>query len=98
MLALLKRFAVFASITQAEQIKNIFEGLADPILAIDDYDELVLANHSAEEIFQFNTENSEIRALSQIVHCQKLIDLLTSVRQRKIIGTRSEEIEIVQAR
>ena len=84
------------SMTQAEQIKNIFEGLSDPILAIDDYDELVLANHCAEEIFHFDTEKTEIRALGQIVHCQKLIDLLTSVRQRKVIGTRSEEIEIIQ--
>jgi two-component system, OmpR family, phosphate regulon sensor histidine kinase PhoR len=85
------------SVTQAEQIKNIFEGLSDPILAIDDYDELMLANHSAEEIFHFDAEKVETRALGHIVRCQKLIDLLTSVRQRKIIGTRSEDIEIVQA-
>ncbi|MGA2799425.1 MAG: PAS domain-containing protein, partial [Thermoguttaceae bacterium] len=82
------------AVNRAEQIKNIFEGLADPILAIDGYDELVLANHSAEEIFHFETEKIEIRALDKIVRCQKLIDLLASVRQRKMTGSRSEEIEL----
>lgn len=82
------------AISQAEQIKNIFEGLTDPILVIDDYDELLLANHSAEEIFHFKTEKIETRALKKIVRCQKLIDLLTCIRQRKIIGARSEDIEL----
>ena len=72
------------AVTRAEQIKNIFEGLADPILAIDEYDELVLANHSAEEIFHFDSEKIETRALGKIVHCQKLIDLLASVKHRKM--------------
>ena len=84
------------AMAQAEQIKNIFEGLTDPILAIDDYDELVLANRSAEEMFNFDAEKTEKRAISQIVRCQELIDLLTSVRQRKITGARSEEIEIAR--
>ena len=79
---------------QAEQIKNIFEGLTDPILAIDNYGELMLANHSATEMFCLDTDNTETRALRQIVHCQKLIDLLTSVKQRKSAFSRSEEIEI----
>ncbi len=82
------------AITQAEQIKTIFEGLADPILAVDDYDELLLANRSAEAIFHFEADKSETRALRQIVRCQKLVDLLSSVRQRKNIGARSEEIEL----
>ena len=41
------------AVSRAEQIKTIFEGLADPILAIDEYDELVLANHSAEDDISF---------------------------------------------
>jgi len=84
----------FQTMVQAEQIKNIFKGLADPILVINDYDELVLANESAEKIFHFEAENTQTRALRQIVKCQKLIDLLTSVRQRKTKGAHSEEIEI----
>ena len=76
------------AVKQAEQIKNIFEGLTDPILAVDEYGELALANRSAEEIFHFDAENTETKALDNIVRCQKLIDLLTTVRQRKISGAR----------
>jgi two-component system phosphate regulon sensor histidine kinase PhoR len=79
---------------QTEQIKSIFSGLAEPILAIDDYDELVLANRSAEELFQFHAQDSETRALAQLVRCQKLVDLLTTACHRKTSATRSDEIEI----
>ena len=40
---------------EADRIKAILAGLADPILAIDDFDELVLANRSAEVLFSFET-------------------------------------------
>ena len=68
---------------QAEQIRQILSGLADPILAIDDYDEIVLANRSAEELFHLDGEKAETKALEQLVHCQRLVQLLTSTRQRK---------------
>jgi two-component system phosphate regulon sensor histidine kinase PhoR len=84
------------AMAQVEQIRDIFQGLTDPILAVDDYGELVLANRSAEEMFNIDVEKTEKRAINQIVRCQKLIDLLTSVRQRKITGARSEEIEIAR--
>lgn len=82
---------------QAEQIKQILSGLADPIIAIDDYDEIVLANRSAEELFDIQPENAETRALAQLVHCQKLVQLLTSTRQRKAAVHRTDEVEITAA-
>jgi two-component system phosphate regulon sensor histidine kinase PhoR len=85
------------AVNQAEHIKNIFAGLADPILAVDDYDEIVLANQSAEKMFHFEQKKSEERALRQILQCEKLVELLTGVRQRKKVSTRSEELEIACA-
>lgn len=82
---------------QAEQIRSILSGLADPILVIDDYDELVLANHSAERLFQIDSEKVETRALRQLVRCQKLVQLLSSTRQRKASAHRTDEIEIADA-
>ena len=79
---------------QLEHIKAIFSGLGDPILAINEYDELVLANSSAEELFQFDIQNAETRALAQLVHCQKLTNLLTTTCHRKTHSTRTDEIEI----
>ena len=80
--------------TQAEQIRQILSGLADPILAIDDYDEVVLANRSAEELFRIKFEKTESRAIGQIIHCQKLVQLLTSTRRRKAAVHRTDELEI----
>ena len=82
---------------QAEHVKQILSGLADPIIAIDDYDEIVLANRSAEELFDIQPESTERRALAQLVHCQKLVQLLTSTRQRKAAVHRTDEVEITDA-
>ncbi len=80
---------------RAEQIQAILSGLAEPILAIDDYDELVLANRSAEELLEFDAQESETRALAQLVHCQGLVKLLTSTCHRKTTTARTDEIEIL---
>ena len=83
------------AVTQAEQIKTILSGLAEPILAIDDYDELVLANRSAEELFRLEAGDAETRVLAQLVNCQRLVNLLTSTCHRKTASDRTDEVEIV---
>lgn len=80
--------------TQAGQIQAILSGLGEPILAIDEYDELVLANRSAEELFQLDVEHAETRALSQLISCEKLVKLLTTACHRKSPAVRADEIEI----
>ena len=79
---------------QAEQMRTIFSGLADPILVIDDYDEIVLINRSAEELFNIPNDKPEAKALQQLIHCQKLVQLLSSTRQRKAAVHRTDEVEI----
>ena len=83
------------AVEETEGIRRIFDGLADPILAIDDYEEVLLANRSAESLFHFDMERTETKALAQIVHCQKLVQLLNSTRQRKSATRRTDEIDIV---
>jgi two-component system, OmpR family, phosphate regulon sensor histidine kinase PhoR len=83
------------AVTEAEGIRRIFDGLADPILAIDDYEDVLLANRSAESLFQFDMQKSESKALARLVHCQKLVQLLASTRQRKTATRRTDEIDIV---
>ena len=79
---------------QAEQIKTILSGLAEPILAIDDYQELVLANRTAEELFQFDARDGATRVLDQLVRCQRLVELLTTAGHRKTPAARTEEVQI----
>jgi len=80
---------------QSQRIKGILSGLAEPILAMDDYGDLVLANQSAEQLFHFDLESAETRSLAELAHCQKLLDLLTTTAHRKMAGDRSDEIEIL---
>jgi two-component system phosphate regulon sensor histidine kinase PhoR len=83
--------------TRYEWIKDILGGLADPILAIDDDDEVALANPSAEALFGADAATSENRALARLLHCQKLVDLLTATSHRKAADARTDEIEILDA-
>ncbi len=80
--------------TQMEHAKAILSGLPEPILAIDAYNELVLANRTAEELFQLDTRDGENRALDQLVRCQELVELLTTACQRTTSGVRTDEIEL----
>ncbi|MEN6407022.1 MAG: ATP-binding protein [Thermoguttaceae bacterium] len=79
---------------ETEQIRQIFSGLADPILAVDQYDEIVLANPSAEQLFEIPTQRPESRALARLVRCEKLVQLLSATRQHKTTGHRTDEIEL----
>jgi len=85
------------AVAQCEQIKAIFSYLAEPILAVDDYNELLLANRSAEELFGFESAKVEDRALARVVQCQRLVDLLAGTASRKTPGSRTEELEITDA-
>ena len=82
----------------AEQgrIAQILEGLSEPVLAIDSYDELVLANSSADELFGIgmDDDSTEKRVLAQVVECQELVRLLTETRRRKTLTPRSAEVQL----
>jgi len=79
---------------QCERIRQILNGVSDPIVAIDGYDELLLANPAAEELFGFPHKPPEKRAIAQLVRCQRLVELLTSTNRRRASGYRVEELEI----
>ncbi len=78
---------------QYKRIEAILSGINDPIIAIDDYDELALANPKAERLFDFDSQSVENRALGNLLHCQKLVELLTSTSHRKTTGSRTEEFQ-----
>ena len=77
-----------------QQIKAILEGLDDPVIAIDTYDELMLANPSAEALLNIDCQDTEKRALAEVLRCQQLVDLLTETCHRETTDSRSDEIEI----
>ncbi|MHB1036960.1 MAG: ATP-binding protein [Pirellulales bacterium] len=79
---------------EAERVTAILAGLPEPVIAVDHYGELVLANPSAERLFNFDSARTEERALAHLVHCEKLIDLLTETRCRKTSAGRTGDIEV----
>lgn len=84
-----RRFAA-----ELDQFKRIFAGLPDPVLAVDQYNELLLANSRAEQLFQFNSAQSEERALDRLLNCERLVHLLTATTQHKSMGVRTDELEV----
>ena len=81
--------------TRTERIQAILAGITDPVVAIDGYDELVLANPGAEKLFQMELKSgAEHRALKQLLRCEQLVELLTDTRRRKTLTHRNLEIEI----
>jgi len=82
---------------RAERMTRILDGMADSVLAIDDADEVVLANRSAKDLLHIEPETAETRALARIVRCEKLVQLLSSTRQRNTAGWRTEDLEITDA-
>ena len=79
---------------QATRIVDVLDGLADPILAIDNCDEIVLANRSAQELLDIDADDTAARSLKQLERCDKLVQLLTAARQRKTASHRTDELEI----
>lgn len=79
---------------QRERVNAILSNLSEPVLAIDDYDELVLANRSAERLFGFDAGQVERRAIAELVRCERLIEVLGETRRRRAASNRTEELQI----
>ncbi len=77
-----------------DRIAAILENIDDPIVAVDEYDELLLANPSAEDLFRFDARRDEKQALASLIRCEELIELLNDTRRRKGSNQRSCELEI----
>ncbi len=83
---------------EGDRIKAILAGLAEPVLAIDEFEELVLANRSAELLFGFELDRAKDRAVGQLLPCRKLADLLVATSRHLSTAGRGEELEIAGAR
>ncbi len=83
---------------QAARVKAILARLPDPILAVDDLDELVLANPAAEALLDIDLTNAEDRAVGGVVRCQKLIELLTAACHHEAAANRTDELELLDDR
>lgn len=78
---------------EAERVRAILWQLVEPILVIDRYEELVLVNRAAAELF--GVDQSRLpQPLAQAIACPKLIELLSGAARHRAAAGRMAEIEI----
>ncbi len=77
-----------------EQIEAILAGLAEPVVAINAFDELILINPAVQSLFETDEKTAAGQPLVRVLHCELLVDLLTETRRRKSLMRRGE-IELI---
>jgi two-component system phosphate regulon sensor histidine kinase PhoR len=79
---------------ERDQLKEILSGLADPVVAVDSYGAVILANAPATKLLQIPATKTEHPALEQLTRCEELIELLTETRKRRACTGRTSEISL----
>lgn len=82
------------ALDEAECLRRILSNLGDPVLVVNAYDEVTLANPVAESLFSFELEGTEQRAVANLLACAQLVDLVLTTNHRETSGRRTDEIEI----
>jgi two-component system, OmpR family, phosphate regulon sensor histidine kinase PhoR len=80
-----------------EQIEAILAGLAEPVVAINAFDELILINPAAQSLFEVDEKAVVGQPLTQVLHCERLVALLIEARRRKALVRRGQ-IELIDDR
>jgi PAS domain-containing protein len=75
------------------QVTGILDGLTHPMIATNQFDEVILANQSARELFDFSLDEESPQPLANLVPSSDLVNLLTQTRKRKSPGLRQCELE-----
>jgi two-component system, OmpR family, phosphate regulon sensor histidine kinase PhoR len=81
-------------VAERDQLSEILAGLVDPVIAVDQFGEIVLANPSAERLLQFKLGGEVHPALEQLQRCEQLISLLGETRRRRATMHRSGEVAL----
>lgn len=81
-------------VAENERMGRILKVVSEPLLAVDSYDQILLANRAAEQLFGLADLPAEKRVLGQIQHCERLLSLIRDTSRRKSPTQRYEELEI----
>ncbi len=78
--------------TECQQLRDVFAGLSDPVVAVDPFGEVVLSNPSAQRLLGGDSDRSETQMLEQLSQCEELVGILTETRRRKGNTVRQTEV------
>ncbi len=76
-----------------ERLAATLASLTDPVLVIDEFDQLALSNPAAERLFAIQRAAAE-RGWTHQIRCEPLAALVAEARSRRRAGARSEEIQL----
>ena len=79
------------------RMSTILSGLADAILTVDSYGDLIFCNESAQQLFGVEFDANEKQPLSALIHCEPLIELLSDARRHRGSTLRRCELELIDA-
>jgi two-component system phosphate regulon sensor histidine kinase PhoR len=78
-----------------EQLETILGGLAEPVLAVNPFEELTLINSAAARLFALDEQSALGQPLAQMIKCPALVDLIADTLRRKAPTQRHGEIELI---
>ncbi len=67
---------------EKEQVETIVMSISDAVLVTNRFDELVLANRAAEELFEFGIEGARRKPIDQIAGDTALVRLIREIRSK----------------
>lgn len=80
------------SAAQRDQLTEILVGLADPIVAVDQFGDVIVASHTAEDLLGLHATDAAQPSLEQLQKCPELVTLLNETRRRKSPSQRQGEV------
>lgn len=79
---------------QCSQVKAILDSLAEPVIAVNHLDEVVLANPSAERLFGFDLDKTELREIRSLVPSADVREVLADTRSRGTVTQRRADVRL----
>ncbi len=78
---------------ERDQLKEILSGLNDPVVAVDSFGSVIVANAPATRLLHLPT-SAEHPALEQLNRCEELVNLLSETRKRRCNSNRTAEVKL----
>jgi len=78
-------------------IEHILSGISEPVLACDEYGDVIVANQAAQKLLGFDLETADTRMLRELSDCEAVLDLMEDTKRRRVASQRVSELELVDA-
>ncbi len=79
------------------QLTSVLDGLTHPMIATNQFDELLFANQSARTLFDFSLDEQSPQPLANLVPAPELVNLMCETRRRKSPAPRHFDLEWTDA-